>query len=182
MILPQRDRLVTFLLAHGTMHFSCANLTAEQTVPLARSNAFHHRQNGTESTPQHPLLQSNHLLVSSRPSPQLPQLLPITPSCGQQPLNSPVGPARHRSAIRRRGAVSKEPWHYHCIKLKLKIDYLANWAEQLWNAFLRHHGRYGAPTTMEEGVSIKRVSYLRRGVETKGKCLFSDILSFYFMK
>ena len=46
--LPQLEWLGAFQLVHGFMHFPCANLITEQTVPLARSNAFHRLQNGAE--------------------------------------------------------------------------------------------------------------------------------------
>ena len=46
--LPHLKWLVAFQSVHGFMHSLCANLNAEQTVLMARSNAFHRLQNGTE--------------------------------------------------------------------------------------------------------------------------------------
>ena len=105
--LPQREWLDAFQLAHGFMHFPCANLIAEQTVPLARSNAFHRLHNGAEL-----MLRGWGLFIyfnhSSPPQhPQLPQPLPSAPNLVHHLLNSPIHLARNRAALRRHGGVKR---------------------------------------------------------------------------
>ena len=110
--LPQLEWLGAFQLAHGSMHFPCANLIAEQTVPLARSNAFHRLQNGAELILRtagsayflQPFVSSSatHPLPSSlNPSPA-PQTLGIICS-----FNSPIDLARNRAALQRHGGVKR---------------------------------------------------------------------------
>ena len=107
LLLPQLDRLDAFQLAHGNMHFPCANLIVKQTVLLARSNAFQGHQNCAESMLWCQFISSNASSSVAYPLPSFlnpspaPQTLSII--CSTVPSVSPaiVSTSRRRQTVHR---------------------------------------------------------------------------------
>ena len=93
---------------HALIHLHpCANLTAEQTVPLAQSNAIYNQQNDAESALTVPSASFVLPLPQLPTRSHLPQPLSSTPNLGHHLLYSPVRLAHNCLALRHRGGFKR---------------------------------------------------------------------------